>query len=163
MVLYSIGHSNVEIGAFIDLLHRHGIQALADARSQPYSRYSPQYNREALSRAVLEAGLEYIYVGEALGGRPEGAEFYYGSGKVDYDRLAASPFYISGIDRLLELAQTRRVAFLCSEADYRNCHRYKLITRTLVGRGIEVNHIVHTGELVTSGRSEFEPDQPSLF
>jgi uncharacterized protein (DUF488 family) len=163
MVLYSIGHSNVEIEVFLDLLRRHNVETLVDSRSQPYSRYSPQFNKEALSRSTAAAGMDYVYMGEALGGRPEGDEFYYGSGKVDYEQLAASPAYLSGIEQLLNLAQSRRVAFLCSEADYRNCHRYKLITRTLVGRGVEVSHITHSGELVASNRSEFEPDQLSLF
>jgi uncharacterized protein (DUF488 family) len=163
MVLYSIGHSNVEIGVFLDLLRRHNIETLVDSRSQPYSRYSPQFNKEALSRATTEAGVDYVYMGDALGGRPEGGEFYYGSGKVDYALLAESPSYLSGIDRLLDLAKTRRVAFLCSEADFKNCHRYKLITRTLVGRGVDVSHITHSGELVDSHQSEFEPDQLSLF
>ena len=163
MVLYSIGHSNIDIDVFLDLLRRHSIDTLVDSRSQPYSRYSPHFNKEALSKSALEVGMEYVYLGEALGGRPEGAKYYYGSGKVDFDLLAASPLYLSGIERLLNLAETRRVAFLCSEADFKNCHRYKLITRTLVGRGVEVSHILHSGDLVDSHASEFESDQPSLF
>jgi uncharacterized protein (DUF488 family) len=52
---------------------------------------------------------------------------------------------------------------MCAEADYRSCHRYWLITRTLVKRGVEVNHITHSGEIVTSSQKEFELIQPSLF
>ena len=163
MTLYSIGHSNAEISAFLELLTRHGIELLIDTRSQPYSRYSPHFNRETLKAALAEVELAYLFMGEQLGGRPQASEFYLESGKVDYERLAAAPFYLAGIERLLALAAECRVAFMCSEADFKKCHRYWLITRTLVENGIEVNHILHSGELVSSTAREFEPEQPSLF
>ncbi|MCI0488785.1 MAG: DUF488 domain-containing protein [Blastocatellia bacterium] len=163
MTLYTIGHSNALIGAFIGLLKNRGIETLVDTRSQPFSRYAPQFNRSALDGALAAAGVEYVFMGDLLGGRPVGPEFYLSSGKVDYDRLAEAPFYLEGIDRLLEIARSRRAAFMCSEADYKNCHRYKLITRTLVRRGIEVCHIAHSGDMTVSSVSEFEPDQLSLF
>src|SRR5215510_5878746 len=163
MSLYSIGHSNVEIDGFLGLLLRHGIETLVDTRSQPFSRYSPQFNQEALRKSLADAGISYQYMGRELGGRPHGSEFYYGEGKVDYDRLAGAPFYLWAIERLIELGAARRVAFMCSEADYHNCHRYNLITRTLVRRLIPVHHIMHSGEVVVSCGEEFEPEQPSLF
>jgi uncharacterized protein (DUF488 family) len=163
MTLYSIGHSNAEISAFLDLLLRYGVELLVDTRSQPYSRYSPQFNREALKASLGEAEIAYLFMGEQLGGRPQASEFYFESGKVDYERLAATPFYLSGIERLLALAEECRLAFMCSEADFKKCHRYWLITHTVVNRGIEVSHIMHSGELIISSASEFEPAQPSLF
>ena len=163
MIVYSIGHSNTEIEVLGGLLAASEIKTLVDTRSQPYSRYSPQYNRDALQSQLAKLKIEYVYMGDVLGGRPQGSEFYLGGGKVDYDLLGAAPFYLEGIDRLLKLAATSPLAFMCSEADFRNCHRYKLITRTLIGRGIEVRHILHSGELVGSSCADFEPDQPSLF
>ena len=163
MSLYSIGHSNVDIEGFLGLLTHHGIDILVDTRSQPFSRYSPQFNQEALRNSLTGAGIAYAYMGRELGGRPQSAEFYYGEGKVDYDRLAIAPFYLSAIERLIELGASRKVAFMCSEADYHNCHRYKLITRTLVRRQIPVEHIIHSGDAVVSSAKEFEPEQPSLF
>jgi uncharacterized protein (DUF488 family) len=163
MTLYSIGHSNAEIDAFIDLLKLHDIEKLVDTRSQPFSRYSPHFNREALQRALIGANVEYIFMGDLIGGRPDGEEHYFADGKPDYDRMAEAPAYLSGIDQLIELGAQARVAFMCSEADFKKCHRYKLITRTLVNRGLEVNHILHSGDPVSSSRSEFEPAQMSLY
>jgi len=163
MKLFSIGHSNAEIGAFIDLLRHYEIAALVDTRSQPYSRYNQHFSREHLKRSIEAAGIDYLYLGRELGGRPEDPAFYFKNGKVDYDLVAQSPLYLAGIEQLLELASERRVAFMCAEADYLNCHRYRLITRTLVGRGIEVLHILHSGESIVSKAAEFEPAQPSLF
>ena len=163
MELFSIGHSNAEINAFINLLRRYEIAALVDTRSQPYSRYNQHFSREQLKHSLEEAGIEYFYLGKELGGRPEDQALYLQNGKVDYELVAQSSFYLAGIERLLALASGRRVVFMCAEADYRSCHRYRLITRTLTQRGIGVRHILHSGDSVVSEASEFEPAQPSLF
>jgi uncharacterized protein (DUF488 family) len=163
MPLFSIGHSSASIEDFIELLRRHGIDVLVDTRSKPYSRYNPHFSREPLKQSLNEQGMAYVFLGDRIGGKPEDETFYFQSGKVDYERLAESPFYLAGIERLIALAQDQRAAFMCAEADYKHCHRYWLITRTLVGRGIEVQHILHSGEAVKSDATEFEPEQPSLF
>ena len=47
----TIGHSTHSIDAFIALLRQHGVTALADVRSAPFSRFNPQFNKETLSAA----------------------------------------------------------------------------------------------------------------
>ncbi|NOT59972.1 MAG: DUF488 domain-containing protein [Acidobacteria bacterium] len=163
MKLRTIGHSNHDIEAFIALLRRYEINLLIDTRSQPYSRYSPHFNREPLQHQLAQHDIAYLHLGAELGGRPAGSGFYLANGKVDYDLLAAAPFYLAGIERLLALAEEQPVAFMCSEGDHKHCHRYWLITRTLVERGIAVEHILPSGELVASSANEFVPEQPSLF
>nr|MDQ3013263.1 DUF488 domain-containing protein [Acidobacteriota bacterium] len=157
------GHSNASIDSFSELLRQHRIDLLVDTRSKPYSRYNPHFSREPLKQSLNEDGIEYVFLGQQLGGKPEDEAFYFESGKVDYQRLAETQFYQDGLRRLIELGERRRVAFMCSEADYKHCHRYWLITRTLVARGVEVAHIIHSGEVVKSQAAEFEPKQPSLF
>lgn len=163
MSLYSIGHSNASIESFVALLRRHEIDLLADTRSKPYSRYNPHFRREPLKRSLKEHGIEYVFMGRALGGRPEDATYYFESGKVNFERLAEARFFQQGIERLIALGQDRRAAFMCAEADYKHCHRYWLITRTLLRRNVEVKHILHSGEVLTSKPAEFESDQLSLF
>jgi uncharacterized protein (DUF488 family) len=163
MTLYSIGHSNADIGAFIKLLKDRQVLALVDTRSKPYSRFLPHFNQGNLKIAVEEAGVEYVYLGDRIGGRPEDSRYYFESGKVDYELLATDQAYLAGIEALIELGKAKRTAFMCAEADYRKCHRYWLITRTLLGRKVQVNHILHSGDLAQSDISEFVPEQPSLF
>jgi uncharacterized protein (DUF488 family) len=163
MALFSIGHSNASLAAFIELLRCHAVTVLVDTRSQPYSRYNPQFSREALKQALNAADIIYVFLGNELGGRPADPLYYYQNGKVDYELLATAKFYQAGIERLLALAAEEPVAFMCSEADYKKCHRYWLITRTLVERGVAVKHILPAGETVDSTADEFEPAQPSLF
>lgn len=147
MPLYSIGHSNHPLDAFLDLLRSHGIEVLLDVRSAPYSRYVPHFNPANLKTALKEAGFQYIYMGKELGGRPEGAEFYDAEGHVRYDRLAASPLFLAGLDRLITGAARYRVAMMCSEENPTDCHRRLLITRVLAGRGIPVQHIRGDGRI----------------
>jgi len=44
--VYTIGHSSHTIERLGALLQQHGVTAVADVRSQPYSRIHPQFNRE---------------------------------------------------------------------------------------------------------------------
>jgi uncharacterized protein (DUF488 family) len=157
MTIYTIGHSHVAIEGFIDLLRLHPIQVLIDTRSQPYSRYAPQFNRESLKTSLQQAGIAYLYLGDELGGRPKDAQYHLPSGKVDYERLAEAPSYRGGLARLKHEAEGRSVAMMCSEADYRKCHRYWLITRSLVNDGVEVHHILHSGDLIQTRPDEFSP------
>ena len=163
MTLHTIGHSNLEIEAFVALLRQHAIELLVDTRTQPYSRYTPHFNREPLQHQLAQHDIAYLHLGAELGGRPTGSAYYFANGKVDYDLLATAPFYLTGIERLLALAEETRTAFMCSEADYKHCHRYWLITRTLVERGIAVEHILPSGETIASSANEFVPEQPTLF
>jgi uncharacterized protein (DUF488 family) len=162
-IVYSIGHSDHELEAFIALLRRHGITTLVDVRSQPYSRWVPQANRETLARALEEAGLTYIFMGDSLGGRPSDPPLY-DSGDAEappnYERVAAAPTFQSGVERLLELAHTNTVAMMCSEGDHRRCHRTLLITPSLLERGARVIHIRPDGETV---EARPEPKQLTLF
>jgi uncharacterized protein (DUF488 family) len=75
-MIFTIGHSNHLIEAFIALLHRHGITAVGDVRSHPYSRYVPQYSREPLQAALTQAGIEYVFLGKELGARSENPACY---------------------------------------------------------------------------------------
>jgi hypothetical protein len=54
---------------FIQLLRLHHIDTLIDARSQPHSRFVPQFNRKALQTSLEQVSLAYRYLGDKLGGR----------------------------------------------------------------------------------------------
>ncbi|MFN2167912.1 MAG: DUF488 family protein [Anaerolineae bacterium] len=151
--VYTIGHSNHESSAFLALLRQHGIELLVDVRSSPYSRYVPQANRETLARTLEAAGITYRWLGDRLGGKPDGEI-------ADYDELRASPAFQQGLDKLLTLAAGRRTAIMCSEGDHHQCHRYKLITPALLDRDTHLLHIQPDGSLVDEDQ---EPKQLTLF
>src|SRR5579884_224215 len=98
--LFSIGHSNHPIDAFLGLLDAHRIGVVADVRSSPFSKFVPQYNANSLKAALDARGTRYVSLGKELGGRPEGEEFYDAEGHVLYSRVARADFFKEGIARL---------------------------------------------------------------
>lgn len=161
-----MGHSRHEISALVDLLRRHGIDVVADVRSYPSSRHNPQFNRKPLRSSLLAAQIEYVFLGQELGGRPLEPEFYDARGHVLYSAVAKSERFTAGLERLLTGAATYRVAILCSEENPENCHRRLLIGRVLADRGITVLHIRGDGSVVPEqdlGRLTEDTGQGALF
>lgn len=146
LLVYTIGHSSLEIELFVARLQDHGIEWLLDVRTHPGSRRFPQFNGPVLARTLAEAGIRYRHDG-ALGGKPTDPALCTGEGVPDYDRIEASAAYQAGIESLCALAGEARVAVMCGEGDYRLCHREKLIGRTLRARGVTVLHICPDGSL----------------
>jgi uncharacterized protein (DUF488 family) len=161
LLIHTVGHSDHTTAAVVDLLRDHGIALVVDVRSQPYSRWAPQFNRETLARDLEDAGIAYRFMGDALGGRPTDPALYDpGQETPDYQRVEQTPAYQAGIDQLLELARAQRVAVMCGEGDHRRCHRHLLIAQTLLGRGVRVCHIQPDCGMV---EGELVPQQLSLF
>jgi uncharacterized protein (DUF488 family) len=167
--IWTIGHSNHPLDAFLALLDAHDIVIIADVRSQPYSRYAPQYNVAALKEGIQEHGLRYTFFGDTLGGRPDGDEFYDDEGYVRYDKVAESVVFRAGIARLKRgIAKGLRVAMMCSEEDPAVCHRHRLIGRVLAREGIVLRHIRGDGRVesdadLARSRKEAQTGQVSLF
>jgi len=106
LLIHTIGHSDHTTAAFIDLLRQHGIALVVDVRSQPYSRWAHQFNREMLARDLDEAGIAYRFMGDTLGGRPSDLVLYDPQQELpDYRRVEQMGAYQAGIDQLLELAR----------------------------------------------------------
>lgn len=166
MTIWTVGHSRHELPALLDVLRGPGIEVVADIRSQPFSRYNPQFNRERFGAALPEAGLSYLFLGAELGGRPPEPEFYDSDGHVHYGALARTERFTAGLHRLLAESGRHRVAMLCSEEDPRRCHRRLLVTRVLTARGIPVRHIRGDGSVVREedlGPLPQEMSQGTLF
>ena len=145
-VVLTVGHSTHPLEAFVALLRRHAVTALADVRSTPYSRFNPHFNRKSLDREVNARGIAYLFLGRALGGRPEDRSCYE-NGQVRYDRVARTALFREGIDRVVRGAQDNRIALMCAEKEPLDCHRTILVGRSLVERGVAVAHILADGRL----------------
>jgi uncharacterized protein (DUF488 family) len=128
-------------------------------RSQPYSRWAHQFNRETLARDLEDLGFAYVFMGDALGGRPSNLDIPQGE-RPDYRLMEQATSYQNGIDQLLDLGRAEQVVVMCSEGDYRQCHRNLLITQTLLPRGVRVLHIQPDGRTV---EGELIPQQLSLL
>jgi len=145
--VFTIGHSNHSLETFLSLLSAHAIEVVVDTRSQPYSRYSTQFNGDALAVELTKSDIKYLFMGNELGGRPKQEHFYDDEGHVLYSRLAQSDLFLEGIDRVEKGMSKYRVALMCSEEDPTVCHRYLLIGRVLKERGARIQHIRGDGRL----------------
>jgi uncharacterized protein (DUF488 family) len=144
--IFTIGHSTHPIERFVSLLQRHGIGLLADVRSTPFSRFNPQFNRSSLAHSLAGAGIRYEFLGEELGARSTDPGCFE-NGRVSYSRLAQSPVFRRGIERLRTEMGTQRVAMMCAEREPLDCHRTILIARQLEREGVAVTHILADGSL----------------
>ncbi len=152
-ILFSIGHSSHPIERFLDLLQRHDIQAIADVRSSPYSRFNPQYSRDALESTLKQSQISYVFLGRELGARRDEPECYRFN-KVDYELVAELPAFQEGIRRLSHGATKMRVAMLCAEKDPLTCHRTILVARFIKEHVDDIHHILASGLIETQSQVE---------
>ena len=145
--LYTLGHSTRTIEDFLELLERYDINAIADVRSVPYSRFNPQFNREELHEAVTRTGRHYVFLGDELGARRKEPECYI-NGVAHYKLIHQSPLFQQGITRVKRGIEKMRVSLMCAEKDPVVCHRTVLISRYLKHE-MALKHIISQEECIT--------------
>ena len=148
--IYTIGHSNHTWESFAPLLRQHGIEVLVDVRSRPVSRFAPFANRRSLEGLLEKDGIEYAYIGDALGGKPKDPSLLDAHGRPDYARMQSMSPFREGIEELARLAEDARTAIMCAEEDPLKCHRRLLIGPALEGQGADQLHIRKDGSVQRS-------------
>ncbi|MEM4389035.1 MAG: DUF488 domain-containing protein [Candidatus Micrarchaeia archaeon] len=128
--IWSIGHSTRSIVELIELLKHYGIEVVADVRRFPISRKFPWFARKSLSQILPANGINYIWLGEELGGFRKGG----------YEAFAETGEFATAVAELANLAKKKRVAVLCAEKLWWRCHR-RYIANALAQQGWEVVHI----------------------
>lgn len=144
--VFTIGHSTQSVERFISLLKKHGITAVGDVRSKPYSRMNPQFNREELKGSLRDADIRYVFLGKELGARSDDKSCYC-NGQVQYDLLSRTELFKEGIKRIKEGSNEFRIALMCAEKEPLDCHRTILVARELVESGTQVLHILYDGKV----------------
>lgn len=163
--VWTVGHSNHDLAAFLALVRDARADFLVDVRSHPYSQVVPHFNRGELQAAVEARGIRYVFLGTTLGGRPQREDHYDAAGHALYAEMAAAPPFQSAIDRLLRGATRHRLAVMCSCGRPDECHRRLLIGKVLCERGVELCHILPDGttEVELSVPLHQSVDQAPLF
>jgi len=105
-----------------------------DIRSFPTSKVG-HFKREEMERWLPEHGIEYVWMGEELGGYRRGG----------YRVHMRTKLFREGIKRLLEIAQQKRACTMCMEPNPKYCHR-RFISTYLEKRDVEVSHILKKGQ-----------------
>jgi uncharacterized protein (DUF488 family) len=147
--LWTIGHSTLAIEDFIDRLQSFSIGTVADVRSFPGSRRYPQFNKENLRASLAAKGIEYAHLPELGGRRRARADSLNMAWRNEsfrgYADYMETEDFVSGISRLLTMADKDRTAIMCAEAVWWRCHR-SLISDYLKARGVCVCHILGAGK-----------------
>ena len=145
--IFTIGHSNHSLETFLKLLRARSVSAIADVRSAPYSRYCPHFNKDSLTHSLREHGIDYVFLGQELGGRSNDPSCYDNDGKVLYGAVAKTPMFRSGIERLKKGANKHRITIMCAEREPLECHRTLLVSQALVDEHLNVQHIHGDGQV----------------
>lgn len=124
-MIYTIGHGTHSIQDFFATLAEKKINCIVDVRSYPASRRAPQFNRQKIGQECDKRNIQYLWRGKSLGG----------FGEVEHE------FFMGGVADLIKYEQKHETVIMCSESDYKKCHRYQKITPELVKEGIEVTHL----------------------
>ena len=148
--IWTVGHSTLAIDKFVELLNVSRIEGLADVRTYPGSRRYPQFNKERLRQSLSSAGIEYLHLPE-LGGRrranPDSLNMSWHNEMFrGYADHMETEEFRAGIERLLDIARSRRTAVMCAEAVWWRCHR-SLIADYLKAKGATVLHIFGEGKI----------------
>ena len=120
--IYSIWHSVKKWDVFLKELEEVEFEFLIDVRSIPFSRFNPQFNRNRLEKELWN---KYIFKGNQLWW---------------FDDIPKDAFD-EWIDFLSILAEKKKVVYMCSEKDYKICHRTNKIAPALLCKGFFVIHL----------------------
>ena len=128
--IWDIGHSNRQEEDFLSLLKRHKIEKIVDIRRFPSSRKFPYFERSHLLTTLAKRNIDYIWLGDKLGGFRKGG----------YQQWMSTKDFASGIEILEKIASQKKTALMCAEAYYGRCHR-RFIIKHLEQRGWQVIHL----------------------
>lgn len=168
-VIYTIGHSNHTAEDFLGILQTHGIVCVVDVRSAPYSKYAAQFNKEPLSLFLQQAGLQYVYMGQTLGGRWTDPELCFPDHIIDYAKVSRTDAFRQGKTSLLKnIRKGLRAALMCCEKDPYDCHRFVLVSRFLKEEDVKIRHILADRTVLENAELEARllaqyPPVPDLF
>ncbi|MGB9683391.1 MAG: DUF488 family protein [Candidatus Bathyarchaeales archaeon] len=132
--IWTVGHSNRSMNAFLELLKEHEIQVLADVRSFPTSKVE-HFKKENMEKWLPENGIAYVWLGKELGGYRKGG----------YKRHMRTNLFKEGIKKLLEIVSQKRTCIMCLEPNPKYCHR-RFIAAHLERKGVKVVHIIARGQ-----------------
>ena len=143
--VYTMGFSNRTWDETLEILLVHHIRRLADIRTLPGSKHTPQFNLEHLQAALPKAGIEYIHL-KSLGGlrKPRKDSAVNAAWRNDtfrgYADYMQTPEFEAALAELIRLLKEKTTVYCCTEAVFWRCHR-QLVSDALLARGYRVGHL----------------------
>jgi len=128
--VYTIGYGGRKISDVINILEKHDITVVIDVRRFPKSK-DPAFSRENLEKTLKENEIEYVFLGESLGGFVRGG----------YEKYMGTQKFMEGFNALLKIIERETAALMCKERNAKYCHR-RFIAQRLENLGVKVMHIL---------------------
>jgi len=137
--IWTIGYEKAAQSDVIAALERAGIKTVLDVRDRPQSRRAG-FSKTSLAASLLAAGIGYVHL-KPLGTPKEGRVAHHAGDQASFWRIVDAQLSTPAAGLALEEAASRAMAarccLLCYEADWRHCHRARIIDRL----GAEANHL----------------------
>jgi uncharacterized protein (DUF488 family) len=148
--VYTVGHGARDLDVFLELLASANIDRLVDVRSVPGSRKHPHFGKDALSAALEDRGIGYVWRKE-LGGwrkaRPDSRHTAIRSpGFRGYADHMETKEFRAVRDWLIHSSAGTPTAVMCAESLWWRCHR-RMLADALVAVGSRVVHIMEGSRL----------------
>lgn len=149
MRVFTLGTSNRKPYDFTKILSKYGIEVVFDVRRFPTSQF-PQFNRDNLQALCQSQQVEYIFVGNELGGYRQDW----------YKDFIKTEEFKRGVEIIKRTGQNRVSVILCAELLPDRCHR-RFIAEALAKQGVEITHIIDENRIwhpeTEHGRKKIKP------
>lgn len=149
--LFTIGCSILSLDDFIRNLKINKINVIADVRSIPYSRITPQFNKENLQERLKKEHILYGEFSKEFGARR--TEFCaYEDNQVSFKKTRQLPAFLEGVKRIQKgLEMGYSIGLMCTEKNPLACHRFSLVARGIIEQtGIDVSHVLTDASIVST-------------
>ena len=145
-IVWTIGHSTRSLDEIVNILTSFQIEIVIDIRAYPGSKRYPHFNKESLITSLKDQKIEYVHL-PGLGGRrkplPNSTNSAWRNEAFrGYADHMESKEFRDSIQRMEEIANEKRVVYMCSESVWWRCHR-ALVSDYLKARGWKVMHIMN--------------------
>jgi uncharacterized protein (DUF488 family) len=143
-----LGHSNLGLREFLEILRAQRIGLVADVRKLRGSRAVPHFGERRLRAALERAGIAYLAVPELAGRRGKSADpsprpCWQNRGFRNYADHMRTPEFRAGVRILLTAARSvSRAAVVCAEAVPWRCHRSLIADYLVVQKRRRVDELV---------------------
>lgn len=136
MRVFTIGTDHRKQFDFTRILWKFGIQVVFDVRRMPEAQ-EEHFRRDGLQSTCAAQGMDYIYLGNELGGPI----------REDLRSWISGDEFKRGLSIIRNKAAKRVCCILCAERLPEHCHR-RHIAELLTKDGIEVVHILDENEVL---------------
>ena len=131
MEIWTIGYEKAAQSDVIAALERAGVKTVLDVRDRPQSRRAG-FSKTSLAASLLAAGIGYVHL-KPLGTPKEGRVAHHTGDQVTFWRIVDEQLATEAAGLALEEVAARaaaeRCCLLCYEADWRHCHRARIVER----------------------------------